>query len=121
MGNPAMNYVLYHNPHCSTSRTVLATLRDAGIEPDVVLYLKTPPDIATLRALRDRLGEPAQALLRTKEPLCAELGLDDPSLDDEHILAAIAANPVLLNRPVVASPHGARVCRPAEAVKELLG
>ena len=115
-----MSYVLYHNPHCGTSRTVLATLREAGIEPDVVLYLKDPPDVATLRALRDRLGEPAWALLRTKEPLCAELGLDDPNVDDEHILAAIATHPVLLNRPVVASPRGARVCRPADIVRELL-
>ena len=111
-----MSWTLYHNPNCGTSRTVLATLREAGIEPEVVLYLKTPPDIAQLRALRDALGQPAQALLRTKEPLCAELGLDQEGVDEERILAAI-----LLNRPVVSSPRGARVCRPAEVVKELLG
>lgn len=116
-----MSWTLYHNPSCGTSRTVLATLRDAGIEPDVVLYLKTPPDIAQLRTLRDALGQPAQALLRTKEPLCAELGLDQEGIDEERILAAIAEHPVLLNRPVVSSPHGARVCRPADVVKELLG
>lgn len=116
-----MGYTLYHTPTCGTSRTVLATLREAGIEPEIVLYLKTPPDIATLRALRDALGQPARALLRSKEPLCAELGLDDPALDDETLLAAIAAHPILLNRPVVASPRGARVCRPAEVVRDLLG
>lgn len=117
---PAMSLVLYHNPDCGTSRTVLATLREAGIEPDIVLYLKNPPSLATLRALRDALGQPARALLRTKEPLCAELGLDQPALDDERILAAIAAHPVLLNRPVVVSPRGARVCRPADVVREVL-
>lgn len=116
-----MSWTLYHNPNCGTSRTVLATLREAGIEPEVVLYLKTPPDIAQLRALRDALGQPAQALLRTKEPLCAELGLDQEGVDEERILVAIVEHPILLNRPVVSSPRGARVCRPAEVVKELLG
>lgn len=116
-----MSWTLYHNPNCGTSRTVLATLREAGIEPEVVLYLKTPPDIAQLRALRDALGQPAQALLRTKEALCAELGLDQEGVDEERILVAIAEHPILLNRPVVSSPRGARVCRPAEVVKELLG
>ena len=115
-----MSWTLYHNPNCGTSRTVLATLREAGIEPEVVLYLKTPPDIAQLRALRDALGQPAQALLRTKEPLCAELGLDQEGVDEERILVAIAEHPILLNRPVVSSPRGARVCRPADVVKELL-
>lgn len=115
-----MSYTLYHNPACGTSRSVLAMLHDAGIEPDVVLYLKNPPDMVALRALRDALGAPARTLLRTKEPLCAELGLDDPTLEDERILAAIATHPVLLNRPVVNSPRGARVCRPAEIVRDLL-
>lgn len=115
-----MSYVIYHNPSCGTSRTVLALLREAGIEPEVVQYLKTPPDIAQLRTLRDALGQPAQALLRTKEPLCAELGLDQEGVDEERILAAIAEHPILLNRPVVTSPNGARVCRPADVVKELL-
>lgn len=115
-----MSYVIYHNPSCGTSRTVLALLREAGIEPEVVQYLKTPPDIAQLRTLRDALGQPAQALLRTKEPLCAELGLDQEGVDEERILASIAEHPILLNRPVVTSPNGARVCRPADVVKELL-
>lgn len=115
-----MGFTLYHNPRCGTSRTVLATLREAGIEPDVVLYLETPPDIATLCALRDALGQPARALLRSKEPLCAELGLDDPGRDDASILAAIAAHPILLNRPVVQAGDRARVCRPADVVRELL-
>ncbi len=115
-----MTYTLYHNPSCGTSRTVLATLRAAGIEPEVVLYMKNPPSLDTLRTLRDALGQPARALLRSKEPLCAELGLTADSIDDEHILAAIAEHPSLLNRPVVVSPRGARVCRPAEEVKALL-
>ncbi len=116
-----MAWTLYHNPSCGTSRNVLAILQEAGIEPAIVLYLKNPPDLAALRQLRDALGEPARALLRGKEPLCAELGLDDPALDDEQILAAIEAHPVLLNRPVVASPRGVRVCRPSEVIRELLG
>ena len=116
-----MGFTLYHNPNCGTSRNVLATLREAGIEPQIVLYLKQSLDLAQLRALRDALGEPARALLRSKEPLCAQLGLDDPALDDEALLTAIARHPILLNRPVVTSPHGARVCRPAELVRQLLG
>ena len=115
-----MTYTLYHNPACGTSRTVLATLRAAGIEPRIVLYLENPPDLATLRSVRDALGLPARALLRSKEPLCAELELDDASINDESILAAIAAHPKLLNRPIVVCPHGARVCRPAEEVSALL-
>jgi arsenate reductase len=114
------SYTLYHNPSCGTSRTVLATLREAGIEPDIVLYSTNPPDLETLRVLRDEMGLPARALLREKEALCVELGLDDPDIDDERILAAIAAHPSLLNRPVVASPRGVRVCRPASEVEALL-
>src|SRR5690606_32974932 len=102
------------------SRTVLATLRDAGIEPEIVLYLKNPPAIETLRSLRDALGQPAHALLRTKEPLCAELGLERPGIAEEQVLAAIAEHPVLLNRPVVQAGDRARVCRPADVVRELL-
>lgn len=115
-----MTYTLYHNPGCGTSRTVLATLRAAGIEPQIVLYLENPPDLATLRSVRDAIGVPARALLRSKERLCAQLGLDDASIDDERILAAIAAHPSLLNRPVVVCSRGARICRPAEEVKALL-
>lgn len=115
-----MTYTLYHNPNCGTSRNVLETLRDAGIEPDIVLYLKAPPSLEALRAIRDALGQPARALLRAKESLCTELELDDPALDDEYILSAIASHPILLNRPVVVSPQGARVCRPADIVRELL-
>ncbi len=116
-----MTWTIYHNPACGTSRNVLAILQEAGIAPTIALYLKNPPTLTALRELRDALGEPARALLRTKELLCAELGLDDPALDDEQILSAIEAHPVLLNRPVVTSPRGARVCRPSEVVRELLG
>lgn len=115
-----MRYTLYHNPSCGTSRTVLATMREAGIEPEIVLYMKNPPNLETLRTLRDALGQPARALLREKEPLCKQLGLDAEAIDDERILAAIAEHPSLLNRPVVVSPRGTRVCRPAEEVKALL-
>lgn len=123
MGNAivaARNFTLYHNPSCGTSRTVLATLREAGIEPEIVLYNKNPPSLETLRALRDGLGQPARALLREKEPLCIELGLDDPTVADERILEAIANHPQLLNRPVVSAPGGVRVCRPASEVEALL-
>lgn len=115
-----MSYTLYHNPSCGTSRTVLAMLREAGIEPEIVLYMKDPPSLETLRALRDALGQPARALLRAREPLCKQLGLDADTVDDERILAAIAEHPSLLNRPVVVSSRGVRVCRPAEDVKALL-
>ena len=88
-----MSHVIYHNPSCSTSRTVLATLREAGIEPQVVLYKETPLSVAQLRALCDALGEPPRALLRSKEASYAELGLADPNTSDERILEAIAEHP----------------------------
>ncbi len=115
-----MRYVIYHNPACGTSRTVLAILREAGIEPDIVRYMDTPLDAAQLHALCQAMGKPANALLRSKEALCAELGLDAPDVPEAHILAAIAAHPVLFNRPVVSGPRGTRVCRPAEVVRELI-
>ncbi|MGE4358382.1 MAG: arsenate reductase (glutaredoxin) [Lysobacteraceae bacterium] len=115
-----MRYVFYHNPACGTSRNALAILREAGIEPEIVLYLQTPLDVAQLRALGEALGEPARALLRSKEALCAELGLDAPDASDARIFAAIAAHPILFNRPIVSGPRGTRVCRPAEVVRELI-
>lgn len=115
-----MSHVIYHNPSCSTSRTVLATLREAGIEPQIVLYKETPLSVAQLRALCDALGEPPRALLRSKEALYAELGLADPNTSDERILEAIAEHPILLTRPIVSGPKGARICRPADVVKELI-
>ena len=111
---------IYHNPACGTSRNVLALIRHAGLEPVVVEYLKTPPDKATLRALAAATGAPVRALLREKGTPFAELGLGDASLSDEHLLDALATHPILLNRPVVATPLGTKVCRPSEAVLELL-
>ncbi len=116
----AHDYTLYHNPGCGTSRNVLAILREAGIEPRIVLYRDDLLDVPALRALCEVLGQPARALLRSKEALCAQLGLDRDDADDEQVLCAIAAHPELFNRPVVVSPRGARVCRPSEEVRALL-
>lgn len=108
---------IYFNPKCGTARNALALIREAGIEPEIIEYLKTPPSRAELAALA-KLAGGAAALLREKEPLAAELGLKGAA--DGKILDAIAANPILLNRPVVVTPKGAKACRPAELVKELL-
>lgn len=111
---------IYHNPACGTSRNALALIRHAGLEPTVVEYLRTPPDRATLRALAAATGQPLRALLREKGTPYAALGLGDPALDDERLLDAIAAHPILLNRPIVVTPLGTRLCRPSEAVLALL-
>lgn len=116
----ASTITIYHNPACGTSRNTLAMIRNAGIEPRVVEYLKHPPDRETLRGLVDAMGIPARELLRAKEALYAELGLDDASLDDDALIDAMLAHPVLINRPIVASPLGTRLCRPSEAVLDLL-
>ena len=115
-----MTTTIYHYPRCSTSRTVLETLRQAGIEPDIIEYLKTPPDHAALRALLTRLRLPARAILREKEALFAELGLADPALSDEDLIDRIVQHPILLQRPIVCTDKGAAVCRPADKVQELL-
>jgi len=111
---------IYHNPACGTSRNTLALIRAAGIEPTVVEYLKTPLSKAQLRDLVAALGIPVRELLRSKEALCAELGLDAPAVDDEQLLDAIERHPILMNRPVVVTPLGAKLCRPAEEVLALL-
>jgi arsenate reductase len=111
---------IYHNPNCSTSRNVLAAIREAGIEPTVVPYLKTPPDRATLEQLIARMGVPVREVVRSKETLYAELGLDDPATTDEQLIEAMVAHPVLINRPIVVTERGARLCRPAESVREIL-
>lgn len=111
---------IYHNPKCSTSRNALALLRERGIEPVVVEYLKTPPSRDELRAIAQATGEPLRALLRTKQAECAEQGLDDPSVSDEQLLDAMVATPVLINRPIVVTPKGARLGRPLERVLEVL-
>ena len=111
---------IYHNPACGTARNTLALIRAAGIEPTVVEYLKTPLSKAQLRDLVAALGIPVRELLRSKEALCAELGLDAPAVDDEQLLDAIERHPILMNRPVVVTPLGAKLCRPAEEVLALL-
>jgi arsenate reductase len=111
---------IFHNPACGTSRNVLALIRHAGLEPEVVEYLKTPPGKEELRALVAATGEPLRALLREKGTPYAELGLADPKWSDEELLDFIGQHPILLNRPLVVTPLGTRLCRPSEAVLELL-
>jgi arsenate reductase (glutaredoxin) len=112
--------IIYHNPACGTSRNTLALIRAAGIEPHVIEYLKTPPSRAMIRMLAARTGQPLRSLLRDKGTPFAELGLADPALTDDRLLDAIEAHPILLNRPIVVSPKGTRLCRPSEAVLALL-
>ncbi|GJD57481.1 arsenate reductase (glutaredoxin) [Methylobacterium dankookense] len=115
-----IDVVIYHNPACGTSRNTLAMIRNAGIEPHVVEYLKTPPNRALIGQLLARGGLSVRDVLRETGTPYAELGLADPALTDDRLLDAIAAHPILLNRPLVASPKGVRLCRPSEAVLALL-
>ncbi len=116
----AVDIVIYHNPECGTSRNTLAMIRNAGIEPHVVEYLKTPPSRALLVELIDRAGIKPRDLLREKGTPYAELGLGDAALSDDALMDAMMAHPVLINRPLVISPLGAKLCRPSEAVLDLL-
>lgn len=111
---------IYHNPACGTSRNVLAMIRDAGQEPTVIEYLKHPPDRATLRQLVAATGGSARALLRQKGTPYEELGLGDAKWSDEDLIGFMLAHPILINRPIVVTPLGTRLCRPAEAVREIL-
>lgn len=111
---------IYHNPACGTSRNVLAMIREAGIEPEVIQYLKIPPSKEKLRELVARMGISVRGLLREKETTFAELGLADPKWSDDQLLDFIVQYPILMNRPVVVSNAGAKLCRPAETVRELL-
>ncbi|MCK0208513.1 arsenate reductase (glutaredoxin) [Starkeya koreensis] len=115
-----MDVVVYHNPDCGTSRNTLALLRHAGIEPHVVEYLKSPPAPALLLQLAQRMGWPLRDLLRERGTPFAELGLGGAGVDDAARLAAIAAHPILLNRPIVVTPLGVKLCRPAETMLDLL-
>jgi arsenate reductase (glutaredoxin) len=112
--------IIYHNPQCGTSRNTLAMIRNAGLEPHVIDYQKCPPTRAMLQSLAARMGVPLRDLLREKNTPYAELGLDNPALSDDDLLDAIAAHPILINRPIVVSPLGVRLCRPSELVLELL-
>lgn len=115
-----MDVIIYHNPACGTSRNALALIRNAGLEPHVIEYLKTPPSRAMLKSLIDRMGVPVRAVIREKGTPYAELGLSDPSLSDDDLLDAMIEHPILINRPIVISPSSVRLCRPSEAVLDLL-
>jgi arsenate reductase len=116
----AIDVVIYHNPECGTSRNALGLIRNAGIEPHVVEYLKTPPSRALLVQLIQRAGISPRELLREKGTPFAELGLDDASLSDDALVDAMMAHPILINRPLVVWPSGVKLCRPSEAVLDLL-
>lgn len=115
-----VDLIIYHNPDCGTSRNTLAMIRNAGIEPHVVEYLKTPPNRPLLVSLIARMGIAPRALLREKGTPYAALGLDDPALTDDQLIDAMIAHPVLINRPIVVSPLGVKLCRPSEEVLDLL-
>jgi arsenate reductase (glutaredoxin) len=115
-----MTVTIYHNPSCGTSRNTLAMIRQSGEEPVIVEYLKHPPDRARLRALADAMGLPIRALLREKGTPYAELDLGNPKWTDDQLLDFMLAHPILMQRPIVETPKGTRICRPSEAVLELL-
>jgi len=115
-----MDVIIYHNPACGTSRNTLAMIRNAGIEPHVIEYLKTPPSRTLLAELIARAGLTVRGALREKGTPYGELGLADPALDDDALLDAMMAHRILINRPLVVSPKGVRLCRPSELVLDLL-
>ena len=115
-----MDVIIYHNPQCGTSRNTLAMIRNAGIEPHIVEFLKCPPTRLLLRQLIVRVGVSVRDVIREKGTPFQELGLDDPSLTDDQLLDAMMEHPVLINRPIVVTPLGVRLCRPSEAVLDIL-
>lgn len=115
-----MDITIYHNPRCGTSRNTLAAIRAAGHEPQVVDYLAAPPSRARLEAMIAAAGLSPRQAVRSKEALFGELGLDRPGVDDAALLDAMAAHPVLINRPFVVTPKGTRLCRPFELVRDIL-
>jgi arsenate reductase len=115
-----MSTTIYHNPACGTSRNVLAMIRQSGEEPVIIEYLKTPPSRETLISLIAEMGTPVRALLREKGTPYGDLGLADPDLSDEHLLDAMLAHPILINRPIVKTAKGTRLCRPSEVVLQIL-
>ena len=112
--------IIYHNPECGTSRSTLAMIRNSGIEPHVIEYLKTPPSRTLLQQLVERMGVSVRDILREKCTPYGELGLGDSGLTDEQLLDAIEAHPILINRPIVITPKGVKLCRPSETVLDLL-
>jgi arsenate reductase len=115
-----MAITIYHNPSCGTSRNTLAMIRQSGEEPEVIEYLKTPPTRERLLELIAAMGIRPRELLRSKGTPYAELGLDDPALTDDQLIDAMLKHPVLINRPIVVTPLGARLCRPSELVLDIL-
>ena len=115
-----MDVIIYHNPECETSRNVLAMIRNSGVEPHIIEYLKCPPTRRLLTQLIARAGLTVRQILREKGTPYRELGLGDPSLSDDVLLDAIGAHPILMNRPLVVTPKGVRLCRPSEQVLDLL-
>jgi arsenate reductase (glutaredoxin) len=120
METQGMAITIYHNPGCGTSRNTLALIRNAGVEPEVIEYLKTPPSRSTLSRMIKDAGLSVRQAIREKEKLFAELGLADATLTDEQLLDAMLAHPVLINRPFVVTPAGTRLCRPSELLLEIL-
>ena len=115
-----MSVTIYHNPDCGTSRNTLAMIRQSGVEPTVIEYLKAPPGRHRIVELVSKAGISLREALRKKDTPYEELGLDDPALTDEQLLDAIAEHPILLNRPFVETPIGTRLCRPSEVVLDIL-
>ena len=115
-----MSVTIYHNPSCGTSRNTLAMIRQSGVEPEIIEYLKNPPDRARLVEMIKAMGIPVRALLREKGTPYAELGLADPKWSDAQLLDFMLAHPILINRPIVVTPKGTKLCRPSEAVLDLL-
>jgi arsenate reductase len=116
-----MHVTIFHNPACSNSRSALALLRERGIAPEIVEYLQTPPTAERLAGLIAAMGITPRELLRSKEPQYTALGLDDAKWTDAQLIAQMVAHPALMNRPIVETPHGTRLCRPGELVLDLLG
>jgi arsenate reductase len=115
-----MSVTIYHNPACGTSRNTLAMIRQSGEEPEIIEYLKTPPNRARLIELIAAMGISPRALLREKGTPYAELGLADPKWSDDQLIDFMSAHPILINRPIVVTPKGTKLCRPSEAVLDLL-
>ena len=115
-----MNVTIYHNPLCGTSRKTLEILRESGTEPKVIEYLKAPPSRNELKRLYNRAGISPREGLRAKEPIADDLGLNRPDISEDEILDAMMEHPVLINRPLVETEKGVRLCRPQDLVREIL-
>jgi arsenate reductase len=115
-----MDVIIYHNPDCGTSRNTLGLIRNAGVEPHIIEYLKTPPSRILLKQLIDRMGVSVRAVIREKGTPYAELGLSNPTVTDDQLLDAMMTHPILINRPIVITPVGVKLCRPSEAVLDIL-